>query len=318
MKKTVRTCIPVHFPKGMLRSDAILDIAASTRFYRTSALQRVDLILRENDTFYELTLMSEKESDEYEMLTCLSRAAEGASRIITFNGHSFDLPHLRGKYRAYRLEDPFEGKEDFDLIRELWGLASFFGLPSNQLRDYAAFLGLPAGAEKDLSDPGAKPSFCDAEIALELMSLFSFLSFLRGEDVVIRSVSAVDGLLVFDLKSGGPFPRQVSVHDACFHVLFREDGTVRLSSRIESGTVRFYHTDLKNYEYLPAEGYAIHRSASAFVDKSRKEKAGRETCFHRFLLSDAFFEDKAMQEAYLRSVLQFLLSPRSAGSQKRS
>jgi hypothetical protein len=112
--------------------------------------------------------------------------------------------------------------------------------------------------------------------------------------------------LIFLLRGEHAFPRTASVHDACFHVLFQEDKRAAVSARIENGMLRYYHTDVKNYDYLPAEGYAVHKSASSFVDRSRKEKATRETCFHLIKMSPSLISDSAKAEEYLRSVLAYL------------
>lgn len=45
------------------------------------------------------------------------------------------------------------------------------------------------------------------------------------------------------------------------------------------GTLKFYYPDYKQYYYLPEEDEAIHQSLAAFVDKSRRIKATKETCY---------------------------------------
>ena len=303
--------------------DAILDITASGRYFRTSRLLRIDLIRRNESRHNEsrrnesgvrlISWISEQESDEYEMLTALSDALDSIRRIITFNGNAFDLPHLHQKYRAYGLTDPLQGKQYLDLMLRLKPISRFLALPSGKLADFAGFLHL---AQPDASDeasfrfhPGAEDKHeagtpNDALYTLECMSLLHYADFL-DQGAEIREVTTDEERVIFRLHYPDGFPVGFSVHDSGFHLRFSEDGTVLLSSRICNGSIRYYHTDVKNYWYLPLEGYAIHKSAAQYVDKSRREKAVRENCYHLVPVSPAFLQDPAMLDGYLKSVLAY-------------
>ena len=303
--------------------DAILDITASGRYFRTSRLLRIDLIRRNESRHNEsrrnesgvrlISWISEQESDEYEMLTALSDALDSIRRIITFNGNAFDLPHLHQKYKAFDLMDPLQGKQYLDLMLRLKPISRFLALPSGKLADFAGFLHL---AQPDASDeasfrfhPGAEDKHeastpNDALYTLECMSLLHYADFL-DQGARIREVTTDEERVIFRLQYPDGFPVGFSVHDSGFHLRFSEDGTVLLSSRICNGSIRYYHTDVKNYWYLPLEGYAIHKSAAQYVDKSRREKAVRENCYHLVPVSPAFLQDPAMLEGYLKSVLAY-------------
>ena len=324
--------------------DAILDITASGRYFRTSQLLRIDLIRRNESRRNEsgvrlISWISEQESDEYEMLTALSDALGSIRRIITFNGNAFDLPHLHQKYKAYDLMDPLQGKQYLDLMLRLKPISRFLALPSGKLADFAGFLHLvqpdvsgealtqfkqtcdsdevlPQPAQPDGSyetsfrfHPGAAAKHeasapNDALWTIECMSLLHYADFLK-QGAEIREVTADEERVIFRLHDPDGFPVGLSVHDSGFHLRFSEDGTVLLSSRIYNGSVRYYHTDVKNYWYLPLEGYAIHKSAAQYVDKSRREKAVRENCYHLVSVSPAFLQDPAMLDGYLKSVLAY-------------
>ena len=323
--------------------DAILDITASGRYFRTSRLLRIDLIRRNESRNNEsrnnesrhnesrhnesrrnesrrnesgvrlISWISEQESDEYEMLTALSDALDSIRRIITFNGNAFDLPHLHQKYKAFDLMDPLQGKQYLDLMLRLKPISRFLALPSGKLADFAGFLHL---AQPDASDeasfrfhPGAEDKHeastpNDALYTLECMSLLHYADFL-DQGARIREVTTDEERVIFRLHYPDGFPVGFSVHDSGFHLRFSEDGTVLLSSRICNGSIRYYHTDVKNYWYLPLEGYAIHKSAAQYVDKSRREKAVRENCYHLVPVSPAFLQDPAMLDGYLKSVLAY-------------
>jgi len=308
--------------------DAILDITASGRYFRTSRLLRIDLIRRNESRHNEsrrnesrrnesgvrlISWISEQESDEYEMLTALSDALDSIRRIITFNGNAFDLPHLHQKYKAFDLMDPLQGKQYLDLMLRLKPISRFLALPSGKLADFAGFLHLvqPDGSDEASFrfHPGAEDKHeastpNDALYTLECMSLLHYADFL-DQGARIREVTTDEERVIFRLHYPDGFPVGFSVHDSGFHLRFSEDGTVLLSSRICNGSIRYYHTDVKNYWYLPLEGYAIHKSAAQYVDKSRREKAVRENCYHLVPVSPAFLQDPAMLDGYLKSVLAY-------------
>ena len=216
--------------------DAILDITASGRYFRTSRLLRIDLIRRNESRHNEsrrnesgvrlISWISEQESDEYEMLTALSDALDSIRRIITFNGNAFDLPHLHQKYKAFDLMDPLQGKQYLDLMLRLKPISRFLALPSGKLADFAGFLHL---AQPDASDeasfrfhPGAEDKHeastpNDALYTLECMSLLHYADFL-DQGARIREVTTDEERVIFRLQYPDGFPVGFSVHDSGFHL----------------------------------------------------------------------------------------------------
>ncbi len=309
--KTIKNNPVINDNRYFGKGDAILDITASGRYWRTSQLRSVTLLTCSE----KVTWLSEKESDEPDILTALSRALTGSGdtevpvdHIITFNGNAFDLPHLHRKYVAYALLDPLNGKTYTDLFLSYRHLKDFFGLPTRRLIDYADFAGAASCPD-------------DAERTLAILPLRAYTDALNG---IITSSEKSDNpdpppslkdsfvsenRLYYILGTDYTFPRLVSIHDTVFHMQF-SDNLLKISAPIEDGTLRVYHTDIKNYFYLPAEGYAVHRAAAAYVDRSRREKAVRENCFHRAAFRDLYLTDCGETRQYIRSVVSFLLSPR--------
>lgn len=61
--------------------------------------------------------------DEAALLTDLAALAAGKSTLLTFNGRTFDVPLLQGRYLMNRLDAPFDGLHHVDLLhvaRRLW------------------------------------------------------------------------------------------------------------------------------------------------------------------------------------------------------
>lgn len=108
---------------------------------------------------------------------------------------------------------------------------------------------------------------------------------------------------------------------------------INLCADLYEGELKYYYSDYKDYYYLPMEDKAIHKSVAEFVDRKFRKKATAKTCYQRvsglFLpepepvfspvlfreykdklsytqFSPELFDDEALTEAYLRSVIKQL------------
>lgn len=293
--KTTERELPVLQPYAIFLPPAsvILDIHTTGRFWRTSQITEIDLVSANGARVLEYSLYPEQESDEYPMLSVLSERLSHVQTIITFNGNAFDLPHLKHKYEAYGLKSPFSGKSYRDLFPEYKEYASLLALPSRKLSDYAAYLHIPA-------------HLSDAATCLGVLSCDALTELFNGK-WALSAAAVEDGHLIYTLKVSLPFLHRISLTDQVYYCIL-EGELVRLSVKTENGAVRRYYTNFKNYYYLPYEGYAVHKSMAAFVEKSHKEKAVRENCFSLITCSDRFLNDPELIHSYIRSVFSYLHS----------
>lgn len=275
----------------------------------------------------EIVLTAEKESDEYDILLALPELLADTDEIITFNGNAFDIPFLRRKLNAYDLPDAFADMKTRDLMLDYRVVAQVLALPSKKLADFAEYIAshpgnrtfknasvfqddtrqterrsrnLPEKAQETILPPD------DAQRTLEILGFDAFCELLHGV-FTFRTASLSGGLFVMELTTPHPAPCRISLHDAPFHLVF-EENKVLLSSRMENGCIRFYHSDVKNYYYLPAEGFAVHKSVGTFVDPSHRQKAVRENCFTSLPVTEIFLQDRSQESAYAKSALQYISS----------
>ncbi len=75
-----------------------------------------------------------------------------------------------------------------------------------------------------------------------------------------------------------PLPAPFS-HETELSVLYVEGSSARLSVRMFRGRLKHYFKDWKEYDYLPLEDQAIHRSVASFVDPAYRQKATAATCY---------------------------------------
>ncbi len=295
--KILQNDFSLHNNSSLLtEGDIILDYITDGLFWRTSKTEELSLLIYKDSALMETRLISEQEPDEYDILEKAVQLLTPAKRIITFNGASFDIPHMKNKLKAYGLPDPFPGKQFLDLYREYKGLYQIFGLPSRALDDYLVFLHL-SNAET--------ASLTDAEKTAEITALSSYINFAQG-NYTLLDTKKIEDRIVFTLRSSEAFPVRAAVPAGPFYLILDGDKAV-LSVKIEENGIRLYHEDYENYEFLILEGYAIHKSMSAFVEKKHKRKAVREDCFSWYSLSEVFMSSEKLQLQYLSSALRFLL-----------
>ena len=277
--------------KGRLPVNAcILDICTEGRYWRTNRLLSVTVI-RDNT---HLTLLAEKESDEYDILTSLNSCLETADTLITFNGRAFDLPFLHHKYAAYGEIDPLSTRNVRDLFWDYRRLADLLSLPSRSLASYSS----------KLSDQAE--TMDDAEKTLLILEYDALLNLFNGDYIMTdASGQLIPDALVFTLHMNKPFHGRISLHDGIYH-LTAENDTAVLCAHQRDGKLRFYHEDVEHYYYLPLEGYSVHASLADSVDKSRKEKAVRENCFHLISDMETILRNRKHCETYIRSALRYL------------
>ncbi len=276
---------------------AILDITTTGRYWRTSQIDHIVLIqlpMKQGEEIArELIFERETEADEYEMLLQLTKELSNVETIITYNGNSFDIPHLKNKYKAYGLEDPFHQKEYRDLYLEYKKWYRILGLPSRKLRDFGEYLNLDVNQN-------------DAELTLGILCLDAFDDLFEGK-WALKSAKKDEDHLYYELTTNTKFPSRVSFHDEIYHLIL-EGNSAYLSVQLVDGLLRRYYTDVKNYVYLPLEGYAIHKTMAGLVAKEHKEKAVRENCFSVSTYSDLYVTDETRIRNYLITALLFLQS----------
>ena len=60
-------------------------------------------------------LLAEGDREEEELLRSFAAFARPYSRLVHFNGDTFDIPFIRERCRRYQMPDPFAGKQSLDM-----------------------------------------------------------------------------------------------------------------------------------------------------------------------------------------------------------
>ena len=106
-------------------------------------------------------------------------------------------------------------------------------------------------------------------------------------------------------KTPDEMPIEIEIFDEVFH-LTSCGSYVRLEITCDGSVLRRYYIDYENYDFLLAEGYAAHRSLTAYVAADRKEKAVRTNCFSLIPVSSVFPDRPDRLKKYIQSVLVYM------------
>lgn len=289
--------IELPYASVFKESWCLVDIETEGRFWRTSRLLAARVITY-GSPLEEYEWIAERESDEYDILSELAQVLMRSSCILTFNGNSFDLPHLRKKYQAYRAQDPTKGKKTLDLMRALMPYKFMFELQSYRLADYLSLF----HGKYDIRN--------DAEGALLVSSLLELSNLFTLPDTsceagMLEQEGESKKIFRAKWKTPDEMPIEIEIFDEVFH-LTSCGSYVRLEITCDGSVLRRYYIDYENYDFLLAEGYAAHRSLTAYVAADRKEKAVRTNCFSLIPVSSVFPDRPDRLKKYIQSVLVYM------------
>jgi len=289
--------IELPYASVFKESWCLVDIETEGRFWRTSRLLAARVITY-GSPLEEYEWIAERESDEYDILSELAQVLMRSSCIMTFNGDSFDLPHLRKKYQAYRVQDPTKGKKTLDLMRALMPYKFMFELQSYRLADYLSLF----HGKYDIRN--------DAEGALLVSSLLELSNLFTLPDTsceagMLEQEGESKKIFRAKWKTPDEMPIEIEIFDEVFH-LTSCGSYVRLEITCDGSVLRRYYIDYENYDFLLAEGYAAHRSLTAYVAADRKEKAVRTNCFSLIPVSSVFPDRPDRLKKYIQSVLVYM------------
>ena len=310
MKREIKSTAHIeHHTAFLTQSSCLLDIETDSRYWRTSHFKNVRLA----DTEKEIIWVPEKESDEYDLLIALTESLSQYSHIVTFNGTGFDLPHLRKKYRAYRLSDPLQDKRHDDLFLMLRKYNALLPLARHRLVDYVSLF-----KESHVPDD-------DVQKELFISQILNLACLPEGNFRVKTADSACRNTDIFkeetlNLPSDGTVlsllltpDLPVSFHVHCSDGPFEldsdpESGTLLLRIRSCDGSFYIYHSDFENYDYLPGEGCAVHKSLTAYVASDRKVKASRDNCYTRIPCGTLLQGNEKTLKKYTEKTVAYLMS----------
>ena len=122
----------------------------------------------------------------------------------------------------------------------------------------------------------------------DLLPILTYLEVFHDQYAIketqVGTYRSIDGTnqqeLLITIQNDYPVPKRVSYQYREFYLIMKDEITT-LRVPVYSGELHFFHSDYKDYYYLPQEDMAIHKSVAGYVDKGYREKAKISNCYTR-------------------------------------
>ncbi|MBQ8305677.1 MAG: ribonuclease H-like domain-containing protein [Blautia sp.] len=257
---------------------------------------------------------------------------------IDFNGTTFDRPFLKKRFAACCMADPLEELPFLDLFRLFSPLKKLLSLSSFRQTDLeGCMMRLPRmypdgrdcirvlhSYEKSPAEGSLRVLLGhneeDLSGLLAVTALYPLLELCKGRigEKHDNSVSTCwkltdaksDGISVgFTLTCSRNIPAAIRLDgdEWSLHSL-TEPSVLVFTVRLESGQLRQFYPNYKEYDYLPDEDTAVPKAISRFLDRSLKKPSTRDTCYTWFPCTEEFLEQPQEQLTYLRNAFLYYLS----------
>lgn len=268
------------------------------------------------DSSYQLIQwFSEGIKEEPLLLTTFFEFIASYRVLIHFNGSGFDIPYLQKKCNLLQLEYSFHDIISIDIYKKILPYKKLLKLSSLKLKSLEVFLNIHrkdiyTGGElipvyqsylgkkhlenlKKRRNPETKliaPSESDKllqqlllhneEDIIGLFYISPILSYVDLFEKTFRILQAGvnQDLLSIDFEISSNLPVRIAYSNDLI-ALTAYENTATLTIHIYEGELKHFYENYKDYYYLPAEDYAIHKSLAQFVDKDYREKAKPANCY---------------------------------------
>ena len=247
------------------------------------------------------------------------------TKLITYNGHQFDLPFLKNRFDQCHLMYPLDESNPFcsiDYYRIISKCKHLWPLKNTKLHSVADWLGYhcsktPSGRQLiktyhsyiKTKDPALLNllflhNIDDLEALSTVISIDNYLNFFNKNWQICEITNTDEYLSIhIQINEKHLFPVELNLEKYGFHVNFKTDA-LWIHIPLYSNGLRYYYRDINNYVYLPDEDHVLHKSMSKYIDKSHYVKATPETCYTWFQPDHHFFEESEKQKAYIRMIFE--------------
>ena len=248
-------------------------------------------------------------SEEEEMIRDFVSFSGSFKTLIHYNGLGFDIPYIIKKCNRYGITHSFEAFNHIDLYKILQPYKKLLNLKDYKQKSIETFLGvnrddkftggqlinifyeyvkihslnkvkeIRTKEEETMLETLLLHNYDDIIGLLKISKIINY-SDLFIEDFFLESIKIDNDILRINLKTLCTIPKVIDIGNEYFNLnIYNNKINARI--RIVNEELKFFHTDYKEYYYLPVEDCAIHKSLATFVDKNHRQKAKASNCYTR-------------------------------------
>ncbi len=298
-----------HYPH--IKNGVFFDIETTGFSAEKNALYLIGCCWFEDDQWKLVQWLANTPTNEeqtqiiQQFFNCISKF----KTLISYNGHTFDLPFISKKCKILNLDYTISSWEHIDLFMVFRPLKSLLKLDNLKLKTIEKFLGIhrediySGGALIPIYESYTKTfseqllellllhNYEDIKDMLFVLPLYAYLNLAQGAfDIISTTLLSDTHTLHVEIQADIPLPEPVC-HKYCFPssaectfepldlCVHLHDKMVSLNIPVFNGVLKHFYNNPKDYYYLPMEDYAIHKSVAEFVDKDSKKKATAYNCY---------------------------------------
>ncbi|MGN0466623.1 MAG: ribonuclease H-like domain-containing protein [Lachnospiraceae bacterium] len=276
------------------------DIETTGLKKETTSLYLIGCIYFKENTWNLIQFFNEDNASEKQILEAFFSILSLDTCLIHYNGIRFDIPYINYKRKQYHLDEigtktcPLS----VDLYCEFSKLKNILILDGKRQKDLEKFFNL---SREDKRNGGELIPIYYSYIKTKDKKLLSLL-LLHNEDDILGLFSLFGKFLPYHDLSDGNFsitnlrctknilsisfslpqslPKEIRRKKEGIYFHIEKDKGI-LSVCLCEEELKFFYPNYKEYYYLLAEDYAIHKSIAQFVDKNYRKKATAKTCYQK-------------------------------------
>lgn len=293
------------------------DIETTGFSAEASYLYLIGCAYYKDHSFHLIQWFSESIAEEALLINTFFEFLKNYDVLIHYNGSGFDIPYLQKKSLLLNLNHSFNSIISIDLYKQLYPYKKIFKLTNLKLKTLETFLNVRRqdvldGADlismyqsylgkrhyenlwKARNQQEELPFTSEADILLEqillhnaddIRGLLSVCPILQYVDLFekrlhILQAGITEDILEIKFETSAKLPARINYGNDVIH-LTAFDSTATISVHVFEGELKYFYDNYKDYYYLPAEDYAIHKSVAHFVDKDYRVKAKPSNCYTR-------------------------------------
>lgn len=284
-----------------------IDIETTGLSPKTSGLYLIGCACYKEEALHTIQWFADRPSEEYAILTEFFAFVKGFTCLMHYNGNQFDLPYLAKKAAQFGLANPLDSLFSIDIYQLLKPIKKLLSLTSLRQKVVEDFLQI---SRKDEFDGAQLIPFYKEYTVHNDDKLLSLL-LLHNEEDLIGMTKLLKALHYRDLNHTplkfvkarhntyedymgiqrkevllsytfyANIPRPFSTYKEHLFLACDAKGQITFRVPVYEGELKLFYDNYKDYYYLPAEDFCIHKSVAMSVDKDYRVNAKKETCYTR-------------------------------------
>ncbi|MEA1975006.1 MAG: ribonuclease H-like domain-containing protein [Bacillota bacterium] len=136
--------IPVEFQNEFNQDFVVLDIETTGFSRENCSIILIGIIIKTNNNIISQQIFCESLSEEKKLLTHLQNTLLSLDKffLITYNGHSFDIPFINNKFNKYHINYQINNIKNFDIYRMIRANKKLLNLEKYNLKSIEKFLNI--------------------------------------------------------------------------------------------------------------------------------------------------------------------------------